>query len=95
MGFLPYMQLNDLLPKKSRKKVVSKIKKMEERKWKNNERKKERKQEKSATWMDWYLRSTSCQFLIQMFHLFQYADLDNAIKLPNIWGMSKQFLFNF
>ena len=32
MGFLPYMQVNDLLPKKSRKKVVSKIKKMEERK---------------------------------------------------------------
>ena len=28
----------------------------------------------SDTWIDWYLRSRSCQFFIQKFHVLHYAD---------------------
>ena len=40
---------------------------------KNVTKKKKRKKE-SDTWMDWYLRSRSCQFFIQKFHVLHYAD---------------------
>ena len=37
-------------------------------------RKKCDKRKESDTWMDWYLRSRSCQFFIQNFHVLHYAD---------------------
>ena len=44
-------------------------------------RKKERKgARKSDTWMERYLTSRSCQFLIQKFHALQYADVHSAIN---------------
>lgn len=53
MGFLPYMQLNDLLPKKSRKKAVSKIKKWKKENEKRmKERKKESKKKVPPGWTD-------------------------------------------
>ena len=33
-----------------------------------------KRQKESDTWMDWYLRSRSCQFFIQKFHVLHYAD---------------------
>ena len=42
---------------------------------KNITKKKEKKRKKeSDTWMDRYLRSRSCQFFIQKFHILHYAD---------------------
>ena len=37
-------------------------------------KKKKKKDKKNDTWMDWYLRSRSCQFLIQKFHVLHYGD---------------------
>ena len=33
-----------------------------------------KEQNESDTWMDSYLRSWSCQFFIQKFHVLHYAD---------------------
>ena len=33
-----------------------------------------KKDRKSDTWMDWYLRPISCQSFIQKFHVLHYAD---------------------
>ena len=39
-----------------------------------NKTKNQKKQKDSDTWMDWYLKSRSCQFFIQKFHVLRYAD---------------------
>ena len=45
------------------------VKKIKEQEWKKKKEKKE-----SDTWMNWYLRSRSCQFFIQKFHVLHYTD---------------------
>ena len=49
------------------------VRKMSHTKKEKNKCKKKEKKE-SDTWMDWYLRSRSCQFFIQKFHVLHYAD---------------------
>ena len=42
---------------------------------KNDQKMKEGKEKKeSDTWMDWYLRSRSCQIFIQKLYVLDYAD---------------------
>ena len=54
---------------------------------------KKKKDKESDTWMDLYLRSRSCQFFIQKFHVLDYTDSTQAYK-PVECRYHKQFFWS-